>query len=135
MKAIIFLVSHMMAFMFLSNETAHTERYIQAVGKTTSNGHLQELSSFHSQAAARGINGAEPLKGKTCFFANFSYIFLSLPYKQKYSSMAIVLRRLGQVTTTSSQGLIPKAQPIKSVPLTAKQIHTSFQKPLRKVST
>lgn len=63
MKVIIFLVSHMKAFMFLSNETAHTERYIQAVGKTTSNGHLQELSSFRSQTAARGINGAEPLKG------------------------------------------------------------------------
>lgn len=76
-----------------------------------------------------------PLKVITCFFADFSYTFLSLPYKQKYSSMAIVLQRLDQVTTTSSQGLIPKAQPVKGIPLTAKQIHTSFQKPLRKVST
>lgn len=67
MKAIFFLVSHMKAFMFLSNEIANMERYVQAVGKTTSNGHLQELSSFHSQTAARGINGAEPLKGNNMF--------------------------------------------------------------------
>lgn len=53
--------------MFLSNEIANMERYVQAVGKTTSNGHLQELSSFRSQTAARGINGAEPLKGNNTF--------------------------------------------------------------------